>query len=345
MKLLDLFSGFGGVSVAAQASGLQIVEGVDADAHAAAAFAQNFPLARAKHAELGPGLPYEWPAPAPDLWVHASPPCTALSRANRSGAGRDGGLALTAWTVRQLVEREYAYFSVEQVSTAASQALFAELQAEFPTRLAFITVDAVEFGAAQRRRRLLAGPPAVLERFRTAPRTASKTIRQAFQAAGVALPEGATCVLNTNGDACSLDGPAFTVCATRALTWGRAAAAGTDADADADADAPPHRKRAGTVRCMTPAESAVLQGFPPTTRVAHNKRRAQVQLGNAVEFHTACALFRAGLRGTSPPTPPSPPGPPLAAVGQRLDRLEAALGKRVRDLEEEVRKLKASRNN
>ena len=48
MKLLDLFSGFGGVSVAAQASGLQIVEGVDADAHAAAAFAQNFPLARAK---------------------------------------------------------------------------------------------------------------------------------------------------------------------------------------------------------------------------------------------------------------------------------------------------------
>ena len=151
-----------------------------------------------------------------------------------------------------------------------------------------------------------------------------------------ALPEGATCVLNTNGDACSLDGPAFTVCATRALTWGRAAAA------DADADAPPHRKRAGTVRCMTPAESAVLQGFPPTTRVAHNKRRAQVQLGNAVEFHTACALFRAGLRGTSPPGPPSPP---LAAVGQRLDRLEAALGKRVRDLEEEVRKLKASRNN
>ena len=150
MKLLDLFSGFGGVSVAAQASGLQIVEGVDADAHAAAAFAQNFPLARAKHAELGPGLPYEWPAPAPDLWVHASPPCTALSRANRSGAGRDGGLALTAWTVRQLVEREYAYFSVEQVSTAASQALFAELQAEFPTRLAFITVDAVEFGALDR---------------------------------------------------------------------------------------------------------------------------------------------------------------------------------------------------
>ena len=61
-----------------------------------------------------------------------------------------------------------------------------------------------------------------------------------------------------------------------------------------------------------------------------------------VEFHTACALFRAGLRGTSPPGPPSPP---LAAVGQRLDRLEAALGKRVRDLEEEVRKLKASRNN
>ena len=68
-----------------------------------------------------------------------------------------------------------------------------------------------------------------------------------------------------------------------------------------------------------------------------------MQLGNAVEFHTACALFRAGLRGTSPPTPPSPPGPPLAAVGQRLDRLEAALGKRVRDLEEEVRTLKAWR--
>ena len=120
-----------------------------------------------------------------------------------------------------------------------------------------VDVDAVEFGAAQRRRRLLAGPPAVLERFRTAPRTASKTIRQAFQAAGVALPEGATCVLNTNGDACSLDGPAFTVCATRALTWGRAAAAGTDADA------PPHRKRAGTVRCMTPAESARLPRSSP----------------------------------------------------------------------------------
>ena len=68
-----------------------------------------------------------------------------------------------------------------------------------------------------------------------------------------------------------------------------------------------------------------------------------MQLGNAVEFHTACALFRAGLRVTSPPGTPSPPGPPLAAVGQRLDRLEAALGKRVRDLEEEVRTLKAWR--
>ena len=66
-----------------------------------------------------------------------------------------------------------------------------------------------------------------------------------------------------------------------------------------------------------------------------------MQLGNAVEFHTACALFRAGLRGTSPLSPPGTPGPPLAAVGQRLDRLEAALGKRVRDLEEEVRTLKS----
>ena len=64
------------------------------------------------------------------------------------------------------------------------------------------------------------------------------------------------------------------------------------------------------------------------------------QLGNAGECHTACALFRAGLRGTSPPGPPSPP---LAAVGQRLARLEAALGKRVRDLEEEGRTLKAGR--
>ena len=33
MKLLDLFSGFGGVSVAAQASGLQIVQGVDSNDH------------------------------------------------------------------------------------------------------------------------------------------------------------------------------------------------------------------------------------------------------------------------------------------------------------------------
>ena len=63
-----------------------------------------------------------------------------------------------------------------------------------------------------------------------------------------------------------------------------------------------------------------------------------MQLCNAVEFHTACALFRAGLRATSPP---GTPGPPLAAVWQRLDRLEAALGKRVRDLEEEVRTLKS----
>ena len=112
--------------------------------------------------------------------------------------------------MRQLVEREYAYFSVEQVSTAASQALFAELQAEFPTRLAFITVDAVEFGAAQRGGGCWRARPRSSSASETAPRTASKTIRQAFQAAGVALPEGATCVLNTNGDACSLDGPAFT---------------------------------------------------------------------------------------------------------------------------------------
>ena len=98
MKLLDLFSGFGGVSVAAQASGLQIVEGVDADAHAAAAFAQNFPLARVKHAELGPGLPYEWPAPAPDLWVHASPPCTAALRVRKAARPTSSGwLAKSVW--------------------------------------------------------------------------------------------------------------------------------------------------------------------------------------------------------------------------------------------------------
>ena len=84
------------------------------------------------------------------------------------------------------------------------------------------------------------------------------------------------------------------------------------------------------------------QSLRRTATLISRSFRASNSALNAVEFHTACALFRAGLRGTSPPGPPSPP---LAAVGQRLDRLEAALGKRVRDLEEEVRKLKASRNN
>ena len=90
--------------------------------------------------------------------------------------------------------------------------------------MAFGIYDAADFGAPQNRVRLLLAPPVLIRRLNETPACERVSMAQGLHAAGVAVPQGATHVKNSswsNGSANvrPLTAPAFTCCASRALTF------------------------------------------------------------------------------------------------------------------------------
>ena len=293
MRIFDFFAGGGCFSTAAAAlEGVEVALGVDDWSVALSTFRRNHPGAAAR----GTTLPATWaalrlpPARAPPDAVHAhfSPPCVAFSSSRRgreTEAEVELGVRLLTWSVEFAVRHGLASYSVENVAVDAVKRLFRRLKEAHPGGFDYVELRAERLGAACERARLVGGAPALVARLKALPALEApqlRTMRQAFEAAGVAVPAEATHVRSGSGRYKPHGGGsafalrniaterATTLVASRALVF--ATADGT------------------TVRQLAPREAAALMGLPAAMALPDTVRDATAVLGNGIEAHAARAI-------------------------------------------------------
>jgi hypothetical protein len=197
---------------------------------------------------------------------------------------------------------------VETVHTGRTLALAKKMATARPGRVAYGVYDAVNFGCAQNRVRLIIATPAIVRRLNEAPASVRVSIEDAFRSFGVQIPAGATHVKNSstvvNGtNVRPIQGPAFTCCASRALSF--CTADGT------------------TVLSMRPEHTRVLMGLPTAYNMSGKQRTDQRVLGNGVVFGLARAIALAAMGKTISPLTPPPTSPP-AGMHSSKSRKRAA---------------------
>ena len=284
MRVVDLFAGLGGFSAGAVAAGASVDLVVDNDHVPLKLLAANVPGTTVKLATLGAcGTNVDFlPASAPDLHVHASSPCTELSsaRTNATAADIESGLAMLKWALDLVLERGDYSWSLENVSTVQTRALLQEYTDRYPDHVAHATLDAVDFGAAQTRVRLIAGPPRMIQALKEMPAARRISVREAFANRGLELPsphfKNQTRARGGGPSTRSCEDQAFTVCASHALTW--------------------CTRDGSSVRVMTSAESAILMGFPSSWRLPQGSRVSQKAVGNAVCVGMSKAIVEAAIK-------------------------------------------------
>ena len=103
-RFCDAFCGIGGASAGAVAAGCKVEMGIEFDDKIVRPYATNTG-GRAVCATIGQEeIP--WPDAAPDVMVHLSPPCTALSKAragSASGAEVEGGMDMVRFSLDLVV--------------------------------------------------------------------------------------------------------------------------------------------------------------------------------------------------------------------------------------------------
>ena len=297
-RFFDAFSGIGGASAGAMVAGCKVEMGVEVDDKILRPYAANTG-GRAVCAVIGRDeIP--WPDAAPNVMIHLSPPCTALSKARAGSASEvevQGGMEMVRFSLDLVVEKGYANWSLENVGTTQTKALLEEYVSQYPDLIAYTILDAADYGVPQNRVRLIAANPATIQLIRQQP-VQRVTVAAAFANAGRTLPathlKSNTC--NRDGSPCirSVEEQAFTVTASHPLTW-----------CDRDGS---------TVRCLTPAECALLQGFPSSWRLPAGSRLGIRAAGNAIPPPLSativrCTAIAAGLEPTLPPPIPEPTAP------------------------------------
>ena len=333
MRVVDLFSGLGGMTCGALEAGAEVVLAVDSDPVPLKILGANAPHTTTVVATLGEGFD-EAPLPpaAPDLHVHLSTPCTELSAARRcTNADTAGGLAMIRWAVHYVLGRNDCSWSLENVPTKATRALMAELVAAHPERVAYGVFDSANFGAPQHRLRLIAGPPKLIRMLQGIPCARRVSVRDAFSRAGEELPAG-YCKNQTRSQSGGptmrpVETQSFTVCAGHALTW---------------CDA-----RGGTVRVMTARDSATLMGFPSTWALPKGSRAAQRAVGNAMCVALSKAIVLAAVavqkEASVPGEAVTAPAAPSAAPTIKTKRAFELSYKQYRRLRRRVEALEKNR--
>ena len=276
-QLVDAFCGGGLFSFGAASAGMRVVEAVDCCPEALALYKLNFKT-DVSCASLGLGLQeYTFPKPRSRLHVHLSPPCQELSNA-KSGARSNYGIEMLRWSIE--VGSLHDSFSVETVHTGQTLALAKGMTTATPGRVAYGVYDAINFGCAQNRVRLIIATPDIIKRLNEAPASARVSVEDAFRANGVPIPHGATHVKNSSvvverANLRPVQGPAFTCCASRALSF--CTSDGT------------------TVVSMKPEHTRILMGLPTTYTLSNKQRIDQRVLGNGVVFGLARAIALATM--------------------------------------------------
>ena len=199
---------------------------------------------------------------------------------NATAADIESGMAMLKWSLDLVLERGDHSWSLENVSTTQTRALLQEYADAYPHHVAYATLDAVDFGAAQTRVRLIAGPPSLINALKEVPAARRISVREAFANRALELPashfKNQTRARGGGPSTRSCEDQSFTVCASHALTW--------------------CNRDGSSVRVMTSAESAILMGFPSEWRLPHGSRVSQKAVGNALCVEMSNAIMAAAMK-------------------------------------------------
>ena len=217
--------------------------------------------------------------------MHGSPPCTAVSKANqiRDSNQREAAVDIVDWYLRFAMDSSATSWSMEQVPTPVVRSVLENLLkpgSPYRNRFSYTVVDMSKLGVPQMRKRLIAGPKALVARFKRLPQT-RKSVRdmilhprgthtrgEIVWSAPKKAPKasGKKWVYKHYGDddlCVPIDEPARTVTARHALRW---ATPGSGSK----------------LLRMTPRETARMQTFPSTYKLNEHVVDAIRGLGNAV---------------------------------------------------------------
>jgi len=321
MRVVEVFAGCGGFGALADTLGHTITMGIDNDSVALDSWGANNPNGLKRCITLPPTTPIDWPEGTDH--VHFSSPCQSFSGAKRNASDdeKSKGDELLRWSIETAFK--FPSWSIENVVSTRSKAILEEFKTRFPGKIAYETVQCADFGAPQLRTRLVAGPPALMQRLKQLPKTRRVTIAEAFKEAGLDLKSNSvrsTAQLRSGDGPCTrqVAAPAYTVL-TRPLKWDFG-----------------EGMRGKT---FTVEEMAVLQGFPSNFKFPAQKKDAFRVIGNAVPCKLGLVILAAasGVAGFTVPIPPAityvdatntmrPVHTPLSpGMDDRLSRLEGAL--------------------
>lgn len=288
MKFVDLFSGLGGASEGSKMANVDVALAVDSDRDALAVHKMNHP--KCKH--LCVALPStSIPLPRGALHIHASPPCQAVSQANRSvGKTREkDALRLVAWAVN-FCRKHATTWSLEQVSSVGVCNLLTEMGVHFEV------FNFQHLGVAQTRKRVIAGSPQVVQAVREAASRNSRvlSVRDVIpHCRGDYIKNATTSTwqvqhgkrrqIRLTEDHPSfvrhISQPAYTVTGKSPLRW---------------------YSPDGCVM-FSPQELALVQGFPENYKLHDRQGLAYEQVGNALPPPVASLIVMAARRAARLP--------------------------------------------
>ena len=213
-KFVDLFACGGGATMGAKCVKFakNILKGprsympvlaVDYDTDALAVHAANHPTCAHLCVELGTPHSAElvkkhhaFPKMGEPWHLHMSPPCNKLCQMNKAAHGEstegreamdEEGMRLVNWSLGFLLETEPTTWSFENVKNSKLLEELAKLREAHPELIDFGVFKFSEYGLPSERERVLAGTPALIQRFRALPRRIC-TLEMAFKHEAWDLP-------------------------------------------------------------------------------------------------------------------------------------------------------------
>jgi hypothetical protein len=173
-EFFDLWCGFGGASCGAALAGLKVRYAVDWCEKALSVHQHNHPNAEHVCAELPHGVKVPWPTDGRAFHVHGSPPCTMLSsnadpvvRAEVLVVERKRVLSYVSWFLETVLQVAPLRWSMEEVAAPLLLRLLRGRKRS-DRRIDFDVFHFDTLGVPQSRRRVIAGPPVLVERLRAA---------------------------------------------------------------------------------------------------------------------------------------------------------------------------------
>ena len=171
LECYDFFCGCGGWSTGARQAGHRVVFACDYSADAIATHAANHP--ETTHLQVELPLPRDklpFPKDGRPFHVHGSPPCTLFStmgsRIVNADEARHKATRLICWYLRTALQSGCSSWTMEQVPSPTVRAVVERYRLKNRDKMDYGVFNLYDLGVPQRRKRLLAGSPALISRLK-----------------------------------------------------------------------------------------------------------------------------------------------------------------------------------